>query len=216
MAVTLEEIRGVTWDLQVAGDGEDMPNWMIVRRLAQSPFWAEGPNVVLNMFAITQGESGGWLKAYHLNVEREPADANGHRLIKRYPPLEPGGPDRMKVKSVDMGLMQINIVLPVPMLIDMTTDAITAWMQKMYSDRPDLARADESIEIAWQKYKNNKAAGGTGYGPWYAYQPGTDRWRMKKRYGSQAVAEFLLRDYVGKVDATGHPSNYYPRLEFVR
>ena len=216
MAVTLEEIRGVTWDLQVAGDGEDMPNWMIVRRLAQSPFWAEGPNVVLNMFAITQGESGGWLKAYHLNVEREPADANGHRLIKRYPPLEPGGPDRMKVKSVDMGLMQINIVLPVPMLIDMTTDAITVWMQKMYSDRPDLARADESIEIAWQKYKNNKAAGGTGYGPWYAYQPGTDRWRMKKRYGSQAVAEFLLRDYVGKVDATGHPSNYYPRLEFVR
>lgn len=216
MAVTLEEIRGVTWDLQVAGDGEDMPNWMIFRRLAATPFWHEGPNTVLNMFAITQGESGGWLKAYHLNVEREPADANGHRLIKRYPPATTGGPDRMMVKSVDMGLMQINMVQNPPFLLDMTQAAVTTWMISMYEQYPGLARADESLEIAWQKYKNNKAAGGSGYGPWYAYQPGTDRWRMKKRYGSQAMAEFLIRDYVGKVDATGHPSNYYPRLEFVR
>jgi hypothetical protein len=205
-----EEIRGVTWDLQ----GATMLHWLMIRRLCQAGFISEkdglgraGDAVVLNMFAISEGESGGSLKAWHINVVR-----NDDGTIKR---TQIDGKDTMSVRSIDMGSMQINETVALFQL-EMDPVPVQAWVDEMFAGYPDLAHVDTSLVIAMSKFKADIRAGGSGYRPWYAYQPDTAHWRQKKRYGSKAFADYLIRTYVGHVDSQGNPTNYYPDLEFVR
>ena len=48
-----------------------------------------------------------------------------------------------------------------------------------------------------------------GFQPWYAYQPGTERWKRKLKYGALAFGNWLAHSYVGKDIDTGK------RLEMV-
>ena len=208
-AVVDEEIMHVTWDL----DGPKMAHWLMFRRLVDAGFLEvtdglghRGDAVALNMFAVSEGESGGYLQAWHMNVAR-----NDDGTILR---TNVDGVDFMMVKSIDMGAFQINVVLT-HQPVQMDADVVAAFVSDLWAIHPELARVDDSLTIAMAKFKANVNAGGTGYGPWYAYKPETPAWSQKKAYGSKAFATYLIHSYVGKVDhATGLPATTYPVLDW--
>lgn len=183
----MEEIRDVTWGLW----GEELAHWQTVQRLVLGGF--HDPRALLNMFAIIEGESGEYTKAWHANVARDPETKNIVRDAS----------GRMTVKSVDLGFVQMNVVLPTPAKMEMTPEAMRPFVEGMFEEYPDLARADTSAVLAYELYVRR------GFQPWYAYKPGTDAFKNKKRYGVKAIADYLLRTQVGKIDGK------LPRLEWV-
>ena len=76
----------------------------------------------------------------------------------------------------------------------MTETAMKAFVDGQFEDNPDLAVADKSAIVAYELFSDR------GYQPWYAYQPGTVKWQNKKRIATRALAEYLFRTQVGKID----------------
>lgn len=111
-------------------------------------------------YATMMGESGGYLKAFHHNVERE-ADGS----IKRY---NIDGKDYMKVFSTDLGFIQKNTIHSPAKMLEMTKEASLAFVDQLFVENPKLCVGWDSCKIAWNMYK----AAGNKFTPWYAYTNG--------------------------------------------
>lgn len=184
-----EEIRHITWDL----DGAQLSNEQKAQRIMVAGFPMQG-GVALNMFAIVEGESGGYQKAWHANVVRN-ADGTIHRV-------ERDGKTFMQVKSVDLGFFQINIDLAGPYVeVEMEDVAVMEMVETLFAENPGLDDPFESAHRAYVMWQNR------GFSPWYAYKPGTAKWKLKKKYGAKAFANWLVHSFVGPDPDTGKKLN---------
>lgn len=197
----VEEIRDITWGLW----GEELSHEQAIQRIVAAGFPLKG-GVVLTMFAIVEGESGEYQRAWHVNVER-----NDDGTIRRYwwngsmwitVPVD-GSPTYMKVKSIDLGFMQFNVNVPDEM-VEMDSEALDVWVNTKFDENPDLADPWKSAERAYTLWRSR------GFSPWYAYKPGTPEFRLKKRYGALAIARWLVHSFVGK-----DPDGKLPRIAYV-
>lgn len=196
----MEEIRNITWGLW----GAELSHVQTIQRIitAGFPIWKAEPqphSPALNMFAIVEGESGEYQRAWHSNVERW-SDEN--KTIKRFEqqadlsfkavPLGSPEPDLvfMRVKSIDLGFMQVN--KQVGEYVEMGLEAVELFVEAQFAKYPELASPVESCQVALALWKSR------GFQPWYAYQPGTEKWRLKKRYGAIAFGQWLVNSFVGK------------------
>jgi hypothetical protein len=160
-----EEVRGLTWDL----DGEQLEPWLAAQRLYKAGF--KDADVLCTMWAIIEAESGGYLKAWHHNVKRT---EDGQILYN--------DANQMTVLSTDLGFIQKNVVHDPPVLIGSPEEA-QAFVDNLWVQHPELARGDESAEIAYLMYKQR------GYTPWYAF---TNKSYMNSLgRGTVAVANYL-------------------------
>jgi hypothetical protein len=201
----MEEIRHITWDLW----GQELSHVQTIQRIivAGFPIHAKTPSPhspALDMFAIVEGESGEYQRAWHANVERW--DSLEDKPIRRYEQMQdlsmrliPIGeplPDLyfMRVKSIDLGFMQINKT--VNEFVEMGNEAVENFVEGQFIKYPRLAVPTTACEDALLIWKAR------GFQPWYAYQPGTEKWRGKKRYGAIAFAQWLVNSFVG-ADADG-------------
>jgi hypothetical protein len=153
-----EEIRGVTWDLG---------GWRLYpRQKAQYAYAGGFTNVKLQQEALAtfDGESGGYLKAWHINVRR-----NEDGTIFR----EDDG--RLTAKSVDLGWIQKNIDLGNKLLAD--SEAADFIEEVFTQGHPELARPLFSATLAYRMYLER------GWDPWYAYSNGG----YKRHLGSAAL-----------------------------
>ena len=140
------------------------------------------------MFAIVEGESGSYTRAFHCNVERTPDE---EKLIVRQ---QINGVDHMFVKSVDLGFMQFNTDVPGPgAWIAMTETAVQTFIDGMFDAEPWKADAQQSSERAYEFYLQR------GFQPWYAYRPDDPRFHEKKRRAGKAIANYYLRTQVLKL-----------------
>lgn len=175
-ATSLEEIRGITWDL----DGVELSHQQAIQRIINANFPVKG-GVALTMFAIVEGESGEYTKAWHANVNRD-ASGNIVRLVD-------DGKTYMKVNSVDLGFMQFNT--PVGgVKVEMTTEAAGTFIDNLFEQHPELADPWTSAALAYDLWLRRK------FQPWYAYKPGTPAFLLKKRYGALAFGNWLARSFV--------------------
>lgn len=112
-------------------------------------------------YAVMMGESGGYLKAFHHNTER-----NEDETIKRY---IVDGKECMKVFSTDLGFIQKNTPHSPAKLIEMTEEASLAFVDELFVKYPELSNGYDSCKVAWQMY--NTVVGGKKreFAPWYAY-----------------------------------------------
>jgi hypothetical protein len=131
-------------------------------------------------YAVMMGESGGYLKAFHHNVER-----NEDGTIKRE---EVDGLTFMRVKSTDLGFIQRNVVHANKPLVELTEGASKAFVDDLFLANPKLANGWESCKIAWQLYQQR------GFDPWYAYSNGG--WKRSIGHASLAVGKWLAHRYL--------------------
>lgn len=176
--LTIEEIRGITWDL----DGVELSHEQTIQRIINAGFPVKG-GVALNMFAIVEGESGEYTKAWHANVAR---DAEG-RIVRT---TQADGRVTMRVKSIDLGFMQFNT--PVGRDVEMTEEAVAVFVDEMWEANHELAIPVDSAERAYELWTRR------GFQPWYGYQPGTERFYGKKVYGAKAFANWLAHSQLGR------------------
>lgn len=174
-----EEIRGVTWDLW----GFELSHKQAIQRIvvAGFPIYKAEPkphSPALEMFAIVEGESGEYQRAWHINVDR-----NSDNTITR------DDQGRMRVTSVDLGFMQFSVTVT-PFWLEMTKEAASAWVEMMFSLNPDLADPWASARKAYDFWTRR------GFQPWYAYKPGTEAFMLKKRYGALAFSNWLVSSFV--------------------
>lgn len=194
----VEEIRGVTWDLW----GEELSHEQTVQRIVNAGFPVKG-GAAFKMFGIVEGESGEWLKAWHINVVRF-TDADGNSNIQRFDSngIENKLGSFMKMKSIDLGLMQINTEISPDQLIEMTKEKVTEFVDNMFTLHPELSSGVESCAIAFDIWSKR------GFSPWLAYKPGTDKWKIKMREACFGFANWAAHSYVGRTDpVTGKPLN---------
>lgn len=197
----MEEIRGITWGLW----GNELSHEQTIQRIINAGFPIKG-GVALTMFAIVEGESGEYQMAWHSNVTRwlNPDGSQGN--IKRFEQLPnlsfkaiPEGERRdlefMFVKSIDLGFMQINVA--VGQYVEMGVEACQDFVEGQFAKHPDLASPVTSSEVAYEIWASR------GFKPWYAYKPGTEAFRKKKRYGAKAFADWLIHSFVGPDPETG-------------
>ena len=183
-ATLIEEIRGVTWDLW----GQELSHEQAIQRIIVSGFPIKG-GIALKMFAIVEGESGEYQRAWHANVERLPDG-----IIKRYDAqglIDPEG-EYMKVKSIDLGFMQFNVEVSPDALIRMTKADMDTYVDNWFTVRAELADPWESAALAYDLWLRR------GFQPWYAYRPGTEPFALKMRYGALAFSNWLVHSYVGR------------------
>lgn len=180
----MEELRDITFGLW----GEKLPDYLGIQRLVWAGFPIQN-GVLLDMLATIEGESGFYLKAWHANVVRA-SDANQSIVY------DVDG--NLQVKSIDLGFVQRNVAFGEIQRVAPNVDAVKLFVEKQFTLHPDLARADESAVEAYQLWTAR------GFQPWYAYQPGTPKWRRKKAQAAKAIADYLLRMRVGKIDANGN------------
>lgn len=186
----MEEIRGITWDLW----GEELSHEQTIQRIVKAGFPVHD-GTALTMFAIVEGESGEYQRAWHANVVRL-ADGS----IKR---RDVNGIARMTVKSIDLGFMQFNVPIEPDLEIDMTSEAMEAFVETKFDQHPELADPWQAAERAYALWKQR------GFQPWYAYKPGTIPFWQKKRYGALAFARWHLHSFVGRKDReTGKPLDF--------
>ncbi len=207
----MEEIRGITWDLW----GQELSHEQTIQRIINAGFPIKG-GAALTMFAIVEGESGEYQKAWHANVERwkNPDGTQGDIVrFEQRPDLTmwsvpPGTPEPdlvfMRVKSVDLGFLQRNKVMGPATYIEMGHEACELFIEGLFTKYPELATPVTAAEDAYKLWVER------GFQPWYAYQPGTEKFRGKKRYGAKAFADWLIHSYVGPDPDTGK----LPRLEW--
>jgi len=186
----MEEIRGITWDF----DGEELTHEQTIQRIVQAGFPVHN-GAALTMFAIVEGESGEYQRAWHINVERHP---NGS--IKRFDQFGVGAPtptsgpvEYMKAKSIDLGFIQFNVQTQ-NRLVKMEAEPVAAFVEEMFDTHPDLADPWTAARRAYTLYQQR------GFTPWYAYKPGTLAFWKKKRYGAMAFAQWHLHSFVGRKD----------------
>jgi len=143
-----EEIKGITWDL----DGAELMPWLAAQRLYKAGF--KDAKLLTTMWAVLEGESGGYLKAWHHNVSRN--DDGSIKIIN----------EMMEVKSTDLGFIQKNIVHTPKVLLPIVGDDSKNFVKVLFEVYPELARGDRSAEIAYKLYQDR------GFQPWYAYTNG--------------------------------------------
>lgn len=160
-----EEIRGITWDL----DGEQLKPWLAAQRLYKAGF--KDANLLATMWAVIEAESGGYLKAWHHNVER---NLDGTILVID---------GLMTVKSTDLGFIQKNIVHDPRQILPVEGNQSKLFVEDLFVAYPELARADSSAEIAFELYTRR------GFQPWYAHGNGSYKKSMGR--ACAAVANFL-------------------------
>lgn len=179
-----EEIRNITFGL----DGVELTHEQTIQRLvvAGFPLWRINPqgkaeSPLLTMFAIIEGESGEYQRAWHINVLRNPDGTIARSVID--------GVDNMRVKSVDLGFAQFNVQVS-DFDIVMDPDIVQAWIDGMFESYPELAVPWDSATAAYQLWLRR------GFQPWYAYQPGTAKFKQKMTYGSKALANYIVHKFV--------------------
>lgn len=203
--VAIPEIRDVTFGLW----GSELPEHAAIQRLVRAgfPVWVpshldvESPHSpLLEMFAIIEGESGSYVKAWHANVLRDPP-FTGQIVLDEM--------GMMTIKSIDLGFIQLNVNVVPDATVTPNEPTMAAYVQSQFDHHPELARADLSAMIAHDLWLER------GFKPWFAYKPGTDNYRQKKARGAKAIGNWLARSFVGRIDPlTGAPSDRYPRLEY--
>jgi hypothetical protein len=199
----VEEIRNVTFGLW----GSELPPHAAIQRLAKAgfPIWVpshlelDHPHSPLQeMFAIIEGESGGYLKAWHANLAR---DADGA--------IAYDATGRMTIKSIDLGFIQRNIVLSPQIKMEPVYGPMEAFVTSQFAAYPHLARADLAAASAFDLWQDR------GFKPWYAYRPGTDAYRVKKFIAAQALGNWLARSFVGKYDSAGDEAPDFRKLVYL-
>lgn len=154
-----EEIRGVTWDLG---------GWRLYPRQKAQYAVAGGFEKIDDLYeaiATFDGESGGYLKAWHYNVKR-----NADGTILR------DAEGRFTAKSVDLGWIQKNIALGDKLLHDAEA---AAFVEEVFTQgHPDLAKPLYSATVAYEMFLAR------GWDPWYAYLNGS----YKRYIGGAALA----------------------------
>lgn len=186
-----EEIRGITWDLW----GDELSHEQAIQRIVTAGFPVKG-GVALTMFAIVEGESGEYQRAWHINVARK-ADGSIDRT-------ERNGKTYFSPKSIDLGFLQFNVPIPSNFtVLELDHDVVKSFVETMFEIHPELADPVDSAELALDLWKRR------GFSPWFAYKPGTIEFWKKKRYGALAFARWHLHSYVGRTDReTGEPLNF--------
>jgi hypothetical protein len=201
----VEEIRNVTYGLW----GSELPEHSAIQRLAKAgfPIWVPSHREIVQphsplqiMFAIIEGESGGYLKAWHANVLRDPPFTGD--IVRTTD-------QKMTIRSIDLGFIQRNVDMT-DFKVEMTEEAMKAVVDDLFEVKyPQLARADLSAAIAFDLWQDR------GFKPWYAYQPGTPRFRVKMFRAAMALGNWLSRSFVGKYDAAGEPAEVFRKLVFL-
>lgn len=183
--------------------GVELAEWQTIQRLVRSGF--SDVRVLGTMFAIVEGESGSYTRAFHCNVDRTlDADGNKDRIVRKVI----NGIDHMFVKSVDLGFMQFNTDLPgTGRWVAMTEEAVAEFINEMFAAEPWKADAQLSSERAYELYLQR------GFQPWYAYKPGDVRFQEKKRRAGKAIANYYLRTQVPKLEIDNFK---HARVEFVK
>jgi len=143
-----EEIKGVTYNFY----GEQLEPWQAAQRLYNAGF--KETKLLAIMWAVMEGESGGYLKAWHHNVLRDEAGNIARDTEGKF-----------TVNSTDLGFIQKNVVHnPPKKLLDSESQV---FVDRLFDDNPRLANGQESANIAWAMYKER------GFSPWYAYTNGS-------------------------------------------
>jgi hypothetical protein len=192
-----EEIQHVSWDFY----GDRLDQVQRCQRLfnVKGNDWGFKDAFILALaYAIMMGESGGYLKAYHHNVER-----NDDRTIARYyftgtsyvtdQSQSVDGFEYMKVLSTDWGFIQRNVVNSPAVFLRMDATIVKKYVDDFYLLHPELADGYKSSNIAWNMSKK-----GTDFTPWFAYDNGG----YKKSLGNACVAvgKFLANKYLNDPD----------------
>lgn len=128
-------------------------------------------------FSVMMGESGGYLKAWHNNVVL--ADDLTPKL---------DGDGKMTIVSTDLGFIQRNVKHPTPVKVLPNADDVQAFIEVLWYDHPELARADESAKIAKELWDAR------GWTPWYAYLNGSYRKALPQ--ACDAVKKYLAAIYL--------------------
>lgn len=185
----MEHIRNINYGF----GGEELAEWQAIQRLVRSGF--SDVRVLGTMFAIVEGESGSYTRAFHCNVERTlDEDGNPDLIVRK----TIDGVDYMFVKSVDLGFMQFNTdISGTGVWIQMTEEAVAQFIDTMFDEEPWKANAQLSSERAYELYLQR------GFTPWYAYKPGTISFQEKKRRAGKAIANYYLRTQVPKLPIDG-------------
>lgn len=187
----MEHIAGINYGF----GGIELAEWQAIQRLVRSGF--TDLRVLGTMFAIVEGESGSYTRAFHCNVDRT-LDAEGNKdlIVRR----EIDGVDHMFVKSVDLGFMQFNTdVAGLGKWVAMTKEAVADFINKMFDAEPWKADAQQSSIRAYELYLQR------GFQPWYAYRPDDPKFWAKKRRAGKAIANYYLRTQVPKLpEDKGH------------
>lgn len=218
---TLEEIRDITFGLW----GHELSHQQTIQRLVSAGFPIKGGHL-LTMFAIVEGESGEYQRAFHANIHRWPENADGVKKIQRFvwriPAGEPAqwillGPDEepavdepvfMKVKSIDLGFCQRSVEISPDEMIEMDFEAVDVWVNGLY-DGPYA-----HLAVPWTAAKDAFdfwVAHDFSFSPWFAWKPDDPKFRAKKRYGSIAITRWIIQSFVGPDPETGK----LPRVDFV-
>ena len=186
----MEHIHGINWGL---GGNELTPEqaiqrlavagWPLFRRKADGT--TESP--ILIMWAIIEGESGGYQKAWHINVVRDPNGMIIRQIVD--------GKTYMTVKSIDLGFIQKNTTVE-PFLLEMDINVVAAWVEHMFDTHPELADPWQAAEVALAFWKTN----GFNWKRWFAYKPGTREFWLKKKRASKWLANWLVHSFVGRRD----------------
>lgn len=176
----MEHIKDINYGL----GGAQLAEWQIVQRLVRSGF--SDLRVLGTMFAIVEGESGGYTRAFHCNVDRTPEGLIVRKTINSV--------DYMHVNSVDLGFMQFNTPLPnAGKSIAMISQVVLEFINTLFDAEPWKADAQLSSEHAYEMYLNR------GFLPWYAYKPNDMRFQEKRREAGKAIANYYLRTQVPKL-----------------
>lgn len=164
--------------------GVELSEWQAIQRLVRAGF--SDIRVLGTMFAIVEGESGSYTRAFHCNVNR---DDNGMIVRNKIDDV-----DHMHVNSVDLGFMQFNTDLPDSgEWIEMHEEAVAEFINTLFDEEPWKADAQLSSERAYELYLRR------GFQPWYAYRPEDPRFLEKKRRAGKSIANYYLRTQVPKL-----------------
>jgi hypothetical protein len=190
-----EEYRDVTFGYW----GVELKEWQAIQRLVLAGFGEV--RLLTNMFAIIEGESGSYTKAWHANVLRDPLHTG---------PIVRNETGQMLVQSVDLGFIQRNVdVAGSGTWVDMTEEAMASMVNALFDENPALADAQLSAEIAFDLFSQR------GFQPWFAYKPGTVGFYAKKRRAAKAIANYILRTQVGRFAEVESDGGKIPTVEFV-
>jgi hypothetical protein len=163
--VKLEEIRDITWGFA----GAQLYPWQAAQRLYKAGF--VDAKLLAVAWAVMEAESGGYLKAFHHNVRRNPDGTilrNGNQ---------------MTVVSTDLGFIQRNVFHSGGRQIEISAAASAAFLEALFDDNPELADGQASAEIAHDLFVDR------GWQPWVAHRNLSYKRSLPR--GGEAVGNYL-------------------------
>lgn len=164
-----EYLEGITHGFM----GARLKGWQLAQRGYLAGFTDAKELAVF--IAVMRAESGGYLMAFHHNVERD----EGGKIV-RYPDDEL---EYMKVRSTDMGLIQRNVVHPEPVMVGIDVTEVSNFVADLFARHPKLANGQESAKIARELYEAR------GWQPWFAHS--NDSYLRGLPAAPVAIANFL-------------------------